>query len=92
MPKGSCKSEGCEKEVRAKGYCDHHFRQWRKGKLPKPRYSTCHAEGCRKARGRRGLCEEHYAKEYAKKPAEGEAAAAQPAPAPPPAAEGADAS
>jgi len=66
MNKGNCKMDGCEKEVRAKGYCDRHYRQWRKGKLPKPRYSTCHAEGCRKPRQRRGLCDEHYAKLYAK--------------------------
>ena len=67
MSKGTCKSDGCSKEVRAKGYCDRHYRQWRKGKLPKARYSTCNSENCRKPRSRRGLCEEHYAKEYAKK-------------------------
>lgn len=67
MSKGTCKGDGCSKEVRAKGYCDRHYRQWRKGKLPKARYSTCNAENCRKPRSRRGLCEEHYAKEYAKK-------------------------
>lgn len=77
MTKGSCKMDGCEKEVRAKGYCDRHYRQWRKGQLPKPRYSICHSEGCRKPRQRRGLCEEHYAKEYAKTPPA--AAAASPA-------------
>lgn len=78
MSKGACKSEGCGKDVRAKGYCDRHYRQWRKGKLPKPRYQTCNAEGCRKARSRRGYCEEHYAKEYAKKATAAAVAAATP--------------
>jgi hypothetical protein len=64
--KGTCKSDGCGKDVQAKGYCPRHYSQWRKGKLPKPRYNTCHAEGCRKPRGRRGLCAEHFAKEYGK--------------------------
>jgi len=81
MSKGNCKKDGCGKEVRAKGYCDRHYRQWRRGKLPKPRYSTCHSEGCRKPRQRRGLCAEHYAKEYAKTsatPADAGGTAAEP--------------
>ncbi len=65
--KGTCKAEACEKDVRAKGYCDRHYRQWRKGKLGKPRYTICTAENCHKPRSRRSLCVEHYAKEYAKK-------------------------
>ena len=65
--KGTCKAEKCDKEVVAKGYCDRHYGQWRKGKLPKPRHTICHAEGCHKARYRRGYCEEHFAKEYGKK-------------------------
>jgi hypothetical protein len=62
--KGTCKASGCEKDVQAKGYCPRHYGQWRKGKLPKPRYKTCNAEGCRKRQARRGLCEEHFAKEF----------------------------
>ncbi len=65
--KGTCKAQNCEKDVRAKGYCDRHYRQWRKGKLAKPRYTTCHAENCHKPRHRRGLCEEHFLKEHGKK-------------------------
>jgi hypothetical protein len=78
--KGTCKAAGCEKDVQAKGYCPRHYRQWRKGKLPKPRYTTCHAEGCRKPRERRGLCREHFTKEH-QKSKEAEAAAAPTAPA-----------
>lgn len=62
--KGTCKASGCDKDVQAKGYCPRHYRQWRKGKLAKPRYKTCNAEGCRKPRVRRSLCAEHFAKEY----------------------------
>lgn len=80
MGKGTCKSDDCTKEVRAKGYCDRHYRQWRKGKLPKARYSTCHSDGCRKPLARRGLCEEHYAKEYARTPAPTPAASTEAAP------------
>lgn len=75
--KGTCKAEGCEREVQGKGYCDRHYRQWRRGKMPKPRYKSCHAEGCLKPQDRRGLCAEHLAKEYGKgKAEEGEAAPA----------------
>jgi hypothetical protein len=78
--KGTCKAPECNKEVQAKGYCPRHYRQWRKGKLPKPRYSSCNAEGCHKPQTRRGLCAEHFAKEYSKsRKAEGAA------PTPPPA-------
>jgi len=77
--KGTCSAAGCEKDVQAKGYCPRHYSQWRKGKMPKPRYKSCHAEGCHKPRDRRGLCTEHYAKEYSK--AKGAAAEAPAAPA-----------
>jgi hypothetical protein len=80
MPnKGTCKAEQCEKDVRAKGYCDRHYRKWRKGLLSKSRYSTCVEEGCRKPRLRRSLCEEHHAKKFTKVVAAPEAAAAAPA-------------
>jgi hypothetical protein len=77
--KGTCKASGCEKEVLAKGYCRRHYAQWRKGKLPKPRYKICNAENCRKRQSRRGLCEEHFAKEFQKAKAQpAESAAAPP--------------
>jgi len=50
--KGTCKAASCDKDVRAKGYCDRHYREWRKGKLPKPRYKSCNHEGCRTSRRR----------------------------------------
>ncbi len=74
--KGSCKADRCDKDVRAKGYCDRHYRKWRKGALPKPRHRACNESGCGKAPIRRGLCEEHFAKSFGKKKAAAETAPA----------------
>lgn len=72
--KGTCKLDGCEQDVRGKGYCDRHYRAWRRGKLPKARYRSCNKDDCHKPVEQRGLCAEHFQAEYAKaKPAEGEA-------------------
>jgi hypothetical protein len=62
----TCKAESCDKAVRAKGYCDRHYRAWRKGKLGKPRHRSCNESGCGKAPSRRGLCPEHFGKHYGK--------------------------
>ena len=64
--KGTCKAASCEGSVRAKGYCDRHYRAWRKGKLGKPRHRSCNEKGCGKAPLRRGLCNEHFGKHHAK--------------------------
>jgi len=58
--KGTCKAKDCERAVIAKGYCRKHYRLWRAGEMPKPRYKTCTFEKCRKKRFRKSLCEEHY--------------------------------
>ncbi len=71
----NCKAESCDKAVRAKGYCDRHYRSWRKGKLAKPRHRSCNEAACGKAPSRRGLFPEHFAKHYAGKPKEAAAAA-----------------
>ncbi len=68
--KGTCKADSCDKDVRAKGYCDRHYRMWRKGAMGKPRHTSCNENDCGKATHRRGLCEEHYLKRYSKKAAE----------------------
>jgi len=74
--KGTCKAASCDKDVRAKGYCDRHYRAWRKGTMGKPRHRSCNEKGCGKAPLRRGLCADHFAKLKAKAPAEGAAAPA----------------
>lgn len=73
--KGTCKDEKCDKEVRAKGYCDRHYRKWRKGLMGKPRHRICVEEGCRKPRSRKSLCAEHFEKKHGKAAAETPAAA-----------------
>jgi hypothetical protein len=55
-----CQVKGCKRPYRAKGYCRIHYKQWRQGKLPKPRYRTCSEEECLKKVHMRGLCEDHY--------------------------------
>lgn len=67
--KGTCKAAQCEVEVRAKGFCDRHYRKWRKGMMGKPRHRSCNEKDCGKAPHRRGLCEAHYLKHYSKAPA-----------------------
>ena len=57
-----CRVEGCRRPYRAKGYCNVHYRKWRRGELGKARYKTCSAEDCLKKTYRWGLCEEHYEK------------------------------
>lgn len=73
--KGSCKAEKCDKDVHAKGYCDRHYRKWRKGLMGKPRYRTCTEEGCRKPRARQSLCADHFAKKHSKATADAAPAA-----------------
>jgi hypothetical protein len=85
--KGTCKAADCNHEVIGKGYCRKHYRLWKAGEMPKPRYKICTEEKCRKPRFRASLCEEHWNAVHGKK-----AEAAAPAPAAPAApAEGASA-
>jgi hypothetical protein len=77
--KGTCKAKDCNREVIAKGYCRMHYRLWRAGEMPKPRYKTCTFEKCRKPRVRGSLCEEHWTAKHGSKTA----AAAPAAPAAP---------
>lgn len=58
--KGTCKANECNNEVIAKGYCRKHFRLWKHGEMPRPRYKICTTEKCRKPRFAGSLCEEHW--------------------------------
>ena len=62
MAKEGCKHEGCERTSVGKGYCERHYKQWRRGELPKARYKICTAEGCRKPRAIGSKCAEHGGK------------------------------
>jgi hypothetical protein len=82
MPKtGTCKATDCaHTELIAKGYCRKHYRLWKAGEMPKPRYKTCTEEKCHKPRAHSSLCEEHWNTAHGKK-AEAAPAAAPAAPA-----------
>ena len=63
--KEPCKHESCSSPASGgKGYCDLHYGAWKRGKLPKARFSTCRAEGCHKRIVARGRCEEHFARDH----------------------------
>jgi hypothetical protein len=83
--KATCKAADCNHEVIAKGYCRKHYRLWKHGEMPKPRYKICTAEKCRKPRFRGSLCEEHWQTAHAKAGETPAAAAPTPAPAAAPA-------
>lgn len=75
-----CTVANCKRPYRAKGYCFFHFKKWRQGELPHPRYRTCSKQDCRKRVSKSGLCETHYAE--MRKVAGAEAAPTPAAPAP----------
>ncbi len=56
----TCKASDCARQVIGKGYCRKHYRLWKAGEMPKPRYKTCTTEKCRKPRAHGSLCEEHF--------------------------------
>ncbi len=65
-----CSVKGCKRPYRARGYCVTHFKKWRRGEMPHPRYKICSREACRKpATARWGLCEEHFKADMAGAPA-----------------------
>ncbi len=60
MSQTHCKAAKCKRPIRAKGYCERHYRKWRRGELPKPHYKICKAENCRKPIVARGFCQTHF--------------------------------
>lgn len=72
--KRECQVKGCKNEYRAKGYCDEHYKMWRKGAFGDAYYNICSKEACRKPQFKGGLCETHFAESTGKA-----AAAAAPA-------------
>ena len=58
--KRACQVKGCKNEYRAKGYCDEHYKMWRKGAFGDARYQACFKEGCTKPTVREGLCQAHW--------------------------------
>ena len=61
-----CSIEGCKRPYRAKSYCFFHYKSWRQGALPHPRYRTCSKEECKVKVLKAGLCEKHFNEKYKK--------------------------
>lgn len=64
-PIKTCTIDGCEKELRARGFCPMHYYRWsvhgdpHKGaRVRQP--DECVADGCNREPKRRGLCTKHY--------------------------------
>lgn len=63
-----CKIDGCDKAVKARGWCGMHWWRWRHHGDPLyvapelPEF--CCVDGCKKSRYVRGYCKAHYAKAY----------------------------
>ena len=62
--KRACQVKGCKSEYRAKGYCDRHYRLWKKGDFGDMRYEECSKENCHKPMKQAGLCETHWTEKY----------------------------
>lgn len=65
----TCSVEGCERDVRARGWCHMHYSRFRKhgdvhyerARVPQPKGGTpCNAEGCDNTRYALGYCKPHY--------------------------------
>lgn len=61
----SCSVDGCERSVTARGWCDAHYRRWRRhgdplGGRTSPRIRSCEIEGCERSHYARGWCHLHY--------------------------------
>ncbi len=76
----TCKASECNRPMVGKGYCRKHYRLWKAGEMPKPRYKTCTAEKCRKPRFQGSLCEEHFKARRSSAASAAPAAPAAPAP------------
>ena len=67
-PDRICTIDGCEKPLRARGYCVNHWGLWRRNGVPekisRPTYEVCQAGECGKApRSKHSeWCEAHYAR------------------------------
>jgi len=55
-----CKIQGCKRPYRAKGYCVTHYKEWRRGNLPKPRFSWCIKPECKNKAVYGKVCADHY--------------------------------
>ena len=66
MSKKICKVEGCNKEVHGLGFCNAHYRNFKRyGEPIKPndKPTVCTVDGCNESVHCKGLCSKHYKKQ-----------------------------
>lgn len=71
MSDRTCSVSGCEKEARARGWCNTHYERWRQGRdvnapgdlrsRSRP-FVACSVDGCEAKHYCKGLCSPHYSK------------------------------
>jgi hypothetical protein len=62
MTDRTCSIEGCEGEHAAWGWCNKHYKSWRRlgDPLATTRVGSCSIEGCERKHHARGMCTNHY--------------------------------
>lgn len=71
---GLCSLNGCERPHYGSGYCNPHWRRWRRSGDPGPAQisgpplAACTFRGCDRVRSCKGLCASHYAQHRKGKP------------------------
>lgn len=63
-----CEADGCERAHYAKGYCQVHWRRWKRDGTPGPAEiapvhaprGVCSVEGCGRTHSSKGYCASHY--------------------------------
>lgn len=69
----TCRYDGCERKIRANGFCIKHNEQWRAGEPmtplpPVPRPSVCPFEGCDRPARYMGWCKQHRVQQRSGRP------------------------
>ena len=64
MAKGICKVDGCDKEIHGLGYCNAHYRNFKRYGTPikpvKDKPTVCTVDGCNEPVRCKGMCSKHY--------------------------------
>lgn len=69
MSQSTCSINGCDRKAVGHGYCNKHYKRWRKtgdpgiaGDLPQRTPAPCIVAGCNKPKRVRGYCQLHYSR------------------------------